>query len=110
MKRIAMPIAKGKVSDHFEEFEHFLIYDFNDPNCIREEIGHPPSSNPDELPGWFNKSGVTDIFARGISYEEIKKLNHNKIHVFVGVPQKKPEDLLIDYMNRKLETDETMHY
>ena len=70
----------------------------------------PPYSEIENLPEWFIENGVTDIIARGIEYDIIKKLNQKKIHVFVGVKKKNPEDLIRDYMDKILETDEKMCY
>ncbi len=105
-----MPISNGNLSEFFKEFDYFLLYDFENPMCIREEIKYPPFADIEMLTVWFHECGVTEIFARGIAYEEIKKLNQNKIHVFVGVNNKNPEDLIIDYMNKALETNEQMYY
>ena len=103
-------MANGCLCDHFGEFQYFLIYDFKNPLCIREDIKHPPRREVENLPAWLLDSGVTDIIARGIDREIIKKLNHNKIHVFVGVRKKKPEELVRDYLKKNLETNEQMCY
>lgn len=110
MKKIAIPWANGDLCDHFEDFQYFLIYDFENPLCIREEIKYPPHQEFEELLDWFLAYGVTDIIARGIDYKLIKRLNHNKIHVFVGVRKKNPEDLILDYLNKNLDTDQQMCY
>jgi len=96
--------------DHFEEFQYFLIYDFENPICIREDMKFPSYSEMEKLPEWLIDNGVTDIIARGIDYDIIKKLNHKKIHVFVGVKKKNPEDLIRDYLKKNLDTDEQMCY
>jgi predicted Fe-Mo cluster-binding NifX family protein len=110
MRKIAMPMAKGDLCDHFEEFQYFLIFDFNNPLSIQEDIKSPPSREIKQLPAWLLEAGVTDIIARGIDHELIKKLNQNKIHVFIGVKKKKPEDLVRDYLKKNLETNEQMCY
>lgn len=110
MKKIALPMADYDLCDHFEEFQYFLIVDFENPVCIRENMRFPPDSEIEKIPEWLIDNGVTDIIARGIEYDIIKKLNHKKIHVFVGVKKKNPEDLIKDYLNKMLETDEQMCY
>jgi predicted Fe-Mo cluster-binding NifX family protein len=110
MRKIAIPMSNGKICDHFEKFQYFLIYDFKNPLCINEEIKHPPYHQVDKLILWFMAFGITDIIARGIDHEVIKKLNHNKIHVFVGVRDKNPEDLVRDYLKKNLETNGQMCY
>ncbi len=103
-------MVDGDLCDHFEEFQYFLIYDFENPVCIRENMEFPPYTEMEKLPGWLIDNGVTDIIARGIEIDNIKKLNYRKIHVFVGVKKKNPEDLIRDYLDKILETDEKMCY
>jgi predicted Fe-Mo cluster-binding NifX family protein len=110
MKKVAIPMTDCDLCDHFEEFQYFLVYDFENPVCVREDMKFPPNFQMEELPGWFIDNGITDVIARGIDIENIKILNHNKIHVYVGVKKKKPEDLIRDYLKKILETDETMCY
>jgi predicted Fe-Mo cluster-binding NifX family protein len=110
MKKIAMPMIDCDLCDRFEEFQYFLMYDFEDPLCIKENMEFPTKNEVEKLPGWLYSKGVTDIIARGIDQKSIKCLNHTKIHVFVGVKKKSPEDLIRDYMDKILETDEKMCY
>lgn len=110
MKKIAIPMANGDLSDRFEKYQYFLIYDLENPLDIKEDIKYPPSNGVEKLPAWFLSCGVSDIIARGIDYNIIKELNHNKIHVFVGVKKENPEDLISDYINRILDTNEQMCY
>ena len=105
-----MPMANGGLCDRFEEFEYFLICDFENPLCITEDIKFPPNPEVEKLPEWFLAFGVTDIIARGIDHEFIKKLNQNKIHVFVGVRKKNPENIIFDFVQKNLDTDEQMCY
>jgi len=110
MKKIAIPIANGCLCDHFEEFQYFLVFEYKKPSDIQEDIKYPPSHEIVDLSAWLLDIGITDIIARGIDHEVIKKLNQHKIHVFVGVRRKKPEDLLSDYLKKNLETNEHMCY
>jgi len=110
MRKVAMPIGEGCLCDHFEEFQYFLVFDCKNPSNIREDIKYPPSREIENLLGWLLNNGITDIITRGIEHEVIKKLNHHKIHVFVGVRRENPEDLIKDYLNNDLETNEGMCY
>jgi predicted Fe-Mo cluster-binding NifX family protein len=110
MKKIAIPMADCGLCDHFEELQYFLIYDFDNPSGIREDMKVPPNTEIRKIPDWLTEHGVTDIIARGIDYVSIRSLNQKKIHVFVGVEKKHPEDLIRDYLRKVLDTDETMCY
>jgi hypothetical protein len=110
MGRIAMPISNGNLCDRFEDYQYFLVFDFGNPHCVKEEIKYPPHPGLEKLPKWLLAFGITDIIVRGIDHEAVKLLNHNKIHVFVGVREKNPEQLIIDYLNNKLDIDEHMCY
>ncbi len=61
MKKIAIPMANGDLSDRFEEYQYFLIYDLENPLGIKEDIKYPPSHGVEKLPAWFLSCGVSDI-------------------------------------------------
>ena len=84
-------MADCGLCDHFEELQYFLIYDFDNPSGIREDMKVPPNTEIRKIPDWLIEHGVTDIIARGIDYVSIRSLNQKKIHVFVGVEKKHPE-------------------
>lgn len=105
-----MPMAHGDLCDRFEEFEYFLISDIENNASVQEEIKFPSDHEEEHIHSWLTDSGVTDIIARGINHEIIKKLNQNKIHVFAGVRKKKPEALILDYMQKTLVTNDKMCY
>ncbi len=103
-------MANGDLCDHFKDYQYFLIYDSENSSCIRKDLRCPLDCELEMLTEWFIANGISDILVRGIDYDSVKKLNHNKIHVFVGVRKKKPEDLVMDYLNKILDTDEHMCY
>ena len=100
----------ARIDPRFGRCEYFLIIDFENPLCIREEMRFPPDSQVEKIPSWLHDKGVTDIIARGIGHELVKRLNHNKIHVFIGVRKENPEDLIFDYLQKTLETNDEMCY
>lgn len=110
MNKIAIPIASGDLCDDFKDYQYFLIYDSENSTCIREDLRYPPECELEMLTEWFIANGISDIIVRGIDHDSVKKLNHNKIHVFVGVRKKNPKDLIMDYINKILDTDEQMCY
>ena len=65
-KTLFNPITKA-----VEEFQYFLMYDFENPVSIREDMKYPPYSEIEKLPEWFIDNGVTDIIARGIERRRI---------------------------------------
>ena len=102
MKKIAIPVRNGDLCDHFEDLQYFLVYNLDQPAFIEEDIIRPHSNQLKNLPDCLIANGVSEIIARGISYEAIKQFNYRKIHVFVGAKSKNPDDLIMDYINKNL--------
>lgn len=110
MGEIAIPVKNGDVCDHFEDLQYFLVYQVDKPSIIKKDILYPKSKKPGAITEYLMEHGISEVIVRGISYDTIRQLNYYKIHVFVGVRDKKPENLIMDYLNNKLDTDERMCY
>ncbi len=96
--------------DHFEEFQYFLFYDFENSLCIREDMIYPPYSAIEKIPEWLIDNGVTDIIARGIDYESCKKIKSQQNSCFRWSQKKISRKPGQDFLNKNLETDEQMCY
>ena len=106
MKKIAVPITNGSISQHFGHCEEFYIYDIKNDTIGTKNIAIPPPHEPGMLPKWLSDMGVTDIIAVGMGTRAIGLFTQNKINVFIGVPIKDPDDLVFDLINGTLETSD----
>jgi predicted Fe-Mo cluster-binding NifX family protein len=86
----------------------FNIYIVEDQTVVKEYL-IPVSSQPSEsLPLWLAKKGVTDVITNKIGSNDINLFNKNKINVFVGVKLDTPGDLVHEYIDMTLETQDIL--
>lgn len=108
MTKIAIPVTDGKLNNHFGHTQEFYVYDVKDKNVVEPEKLKPPKHEPGVYPSWLAQMGVTDVIAGGMGHKAISIFNHNKINVFVGVPQKAPNELVKDFIDGVLETSDNV--
>ncbi len=106
MKRVAIPVVKGKLSENFGQCNHYEIFDIDEGIAKSEEIDIPPEKYITKLPEWVNRKGITDIIAYKIDKSIITLFSAYKINVFVGIPVNTPRNLINEYINGKLKSDE----
>lgn len=108
MTKVAIPVTDGKLNNHFGHTQEFYVYEINDSKIIKEETLKPPKHEPDVYPKWLADMGVDDVIAGGMGHKAISIFNQNKINVFVGVPHKSPEKLILDFLEGTLETSDNV--
>ncbi|NQU88595.1 MAG: hypothetical protein HQ541_22850 [Mariniphaga sp.] len=106
MKKIAIPVIEGKLSQYFGQCSHYLIYEIEGDEIVKTELEIPVSYDLSEIPEWAAKQGITDIITYKIDQQIISKFINNKINLFIGVPFDTPQNLIDDYLNGRLISDE----
>jgi predicted Fe-Mo cluster-binding NifX family protein len=106
MTKVAIPVSDGILSQHFGHCQHFALYHIADGKVENAEILDAPPHQPGLLPKWLAEKGATDILAGGMGQRAIAIFNQFKINVFVGVPSKSADDLIKDYLQGILVTNE----
>ncbi len=66
--RIAIPLADGKLANHFGHCEYFALVDatLSDKKILNREDVKAPPHEPGLLPPWLSGQGVTHIIAGGM--------------------------------------------
>ncbi len=108
--KIAIPLFNGKLSQHFGHCEKFAVIDTDDnSNKIsnREEFT-PPPHEPGVLPKWLGGMGVNVIIAGGMGQRAQQLFAQNEIEVVVGASVEEPEDLVLAYLSKTLQTGENV--
>jgi predicted Fe-Mo cluster-binding NifX family protein len=105
MKRVAIPVVNGKLSENFGQCNHYEIFEIDNGIVKSEEIEVPPGKNISKLPEWAKRKGITDIIAYKIDKSIITLFSVYKINVFVGIPINIPRKLIDEYINGKLKSD-----
>lgn len=106
MKRVAIPVVKGKLSEYFGQCNHYEIFEIDEDNVRSEEIEVPPREDITKLPEWAFSESITDIIAYKIDKRIITLFSGYKINVFVGIPISTPRKLIEEYINGNLKSDD----
>lgn len=108
MTKIAIPVINGKLNNHFGHTQEFYVYEISNNKILNGKTFTPPPHEPGAYPKWLAEMGVTDVIAGGMGHKAISIFNHNKINVFVGVPNKSPEELVNDFIEGILDTGDNV--
>jgi len=98
--RIAIPIAAGKLAQHFGHCEHFALVDVDTAEkkiVGREDIAAPPHQ-PGLLPPWLAERGADMIIAGGMGQRAHGLFAQQGVQVIVGAPAEVPEKIVADYL------------
>jgi predicted Fe-Mo cluster-binding NifX family protein len=106
MKRVAIPVVKDKLSEHFGQCNYYKIYNV-DSGIIKSKSAEVPADQDlMKLPIWAANQGITDVIVHKIDKNIITLFAREKIDLFVGVAINSPEILIEDYLNGNLKSSE----
>jgi len=105
MKRVAIPVVKGKLSEYFENCTHCEIFEIEGDNVKSIETEVPPVDIAN-LPQWANQQNITDIIAYKINRNIINLFIEEKINLFIGINIDTSERIIESYVNGTLKSDE----
>jgi len=106
--RIAIPIANGRLAQHFGHCETFALVDI-DPATPEtpESIEIPaPEHQPGLLPPWLRERGVNLVIAGGMGARARSLFEAASIEVLTGAPSESALTLVRQYLEGKLATGE----
>jgi len=108
--RIAIPLARGKLSLHFGHCEQFAFFDIDDnlKNVTNREDATPPAHEPGALPKWLHENNVNVIIAGGMGQRAQQLFAQNDIKVVVGASSETPEELVSAYLQDTLKTGDNI--
>lgn len=104
--RIAIPMAAGKLSQHFGHCERFALLDVDQAakSIIGKQELESPEHQPGLLPRWLAERGATLIIAGGMGASAQRLFAESGIQVVIGAPIETPEALVASYMSGTLQT------
>lgn len=106
MKRVAIPIVDNKLSEFFGGCNFYEIFEIEEGAIRKSSVEIPTVEAVDDLPVWLEQRGITDVIVYKIKKQIISLFASKKINLFVGIRQDTPENLISDYLNGNLESDE----
>lgn len=98
--KIAIPLAGGRLADHFGHCEQFAIIEANPEakTILNTTQVTPPPHEPGLLPRWLHEQGVQVIIAGGMGGRALGLFAGNGIAVKSGVSGKTAEELVKIYL------------
>jgi predicted Fe-Mo cluster-binding NifX family protein/cellulose biosynthesis protein BcsQ len=108
--RIAVPLARGKLSLHFGHCDQFAIFDIDDniKKVINRKDVTPPAPEPGVLPRWLHENNVSVIIAGGMGQRAQQLFTQDGIKVVIGASGQSPEELVSAYLENTLETGDNI--
>ena len=110
MIRIAVPVAGGKLCQHFGHCESFALIDGDEKGkrvLVKEEVA-APEHQPGLLPRWLAEKGVQVVLAGGMGSRAISLFAERGIKVLVGVNGTSPEGLAAKYLEGTLRSGDNI--
>jgi len=108
--RIAIPLARGRLSMHFGHCEQFAIITVDDESreITKREDMTPPGHEPGVLPKWLHEIGANVIVAGGMGQRAQQLFTQNNINVVVGAPDNTAEELVTQYITGRLQSGQNI--
>lgn len=106
MKRVAIPVIEGLLSNFFGQCNHYELYLIEDGIVRSEEIEIPPKQDIADMLEWIENKGITDIVVHRIDKINIKLFHPHRINIFVGIPIDTPQNIIEDYINGNLKSNQ----
>ncbi|EGO64609.1 NifB/NifX family molybdenum-iron cluster-binding protein [Acetonema longum] len=100
--KIAIPVAEGKLSEHFGHCVTFAVVTVDNGKISKQEILTPPPHAPGVIPNWIADLDCTDVLAGGMGEGARSMLRQHGVTVICGAPQETPETLVDLYLRGKL--------
>jgi len=107
-KKFAIPTLNEKLTAHFGHCEKFAIVEVEDNKVINEEFIVPPFHQPGVYPKFLADQGVHVIIAGGMGQKAQDLFAMNNIEVHMGVQDGTPSELVMSYLNNKLQTGQNL--
>ncbi len=103
---IAIPTVGGQLCPHFGHCDRFALVRVDEAGRQIHEVRYetPPPHEPGVLPGWLHQLGAGLVIAGGMGQRALSRFADYGIEVVVGASVGTPEQLVADYLNRKLAT------
>jgi len=104
--RIAIPLAEGKLAQHFGHCEKFVLCDVDKEKkeIVNTTMVSPPMHQPGMLPPWLAQQGVQVIITGGMGNRALSLFNEQQIEVVIGAPSEEPTRVVTNYLDGNLIT------
>ena len=104
VQKIAIPITKGELSSHFGHTEQYVIYTVENDKIVDEIKAIPPEHEYGSHPRFLRELGCNVVITGGMGMKAQQLLSSFGIKTLIGVPNLPLQELVINYLQNKLET------
>jgi len=103
--KIAIPLAAGRLCQHFGHCEQFVVLTVDPGNgtVMGQELLTPPPHEPGVLPAWIADTGTRLVIAGGMGARARQLLEERGVQVLVGASAADPADLVAAWFGNRLE-------
>lgn len=102
IKKVALPVLNGKLSEHFGHARLFQFFEIEDNLIINSQAKEPPPHEEGALPRWLAAEKVTDLLVGGIGPKAIEILYADGINVYVNVEVDTADNIALDFIKGNL--------
>jgi len=108
--RIAIPLAEGKLAQHFGHCEKFVLFDVDEEKkeIVNTTTVSPPAHQPGILPPWLAERGVDMIITGGMGSRAKSLFDAHRIKVVTGAASDEPAIIVNQYLEGTLVTGENI--
>jgi predicted Fe-Mo cluster-binding NifX family protein len=102
--RIAVPVAGGRLAQHFGHCPEFALFDVDNENrtVLKEETVPAPDHQPGLLPPWLASLGANLVIASGMGGRALALFDSQGIQVLLGAPPATAGDLVRAFLAGEL--------
>jgi len=107
---IAIPVADGRLSQHFGHCEQFAIFDVDRQAgaVLNQRDVEPPPHEPGVLPRWLREQGVKLVISGGMGGRAIQMFNQFGVDVLLGASAEPPETIVADFLAGRLKSGDNI--
>jgi Mrp family chromosome partitioning ATPase/predicted Fe-Mo cluster-binding NifX family protein len=108
--RIAIPLADGKLAQHFGHCQEFALVDVDaaSKEIVKQVRLEPPAHQPGVLPKWLGEQGADKIICGGMGSRAQGLFRSQGIEVVIGAPSVDPESIVNEFLEGTLVTGENI--
>ena len=108
--KIAIPLAQGRLCQHFGHCEHFALFSVNteDKSILQTEQLTPPPHEPGVLPKWLAQQKADLVIAGGMGSRARQLLEEKGIRIITGASEEEAEKIVRAWLAGELITGENV--
>ena len=108
MKRVAIPVANGELSEFFAQCKHYEIFEIDGVEIKQNKIKVPAGKEINTLLSWVSCQGITDVITYKVDKRIMELFANYKINLYVGIKKGSPGEIIQDYLNGALKSDKNI--